>query len=368
MRKPVGVRHSRSGLTLTEVLVTAVLFFFTFVIAVALVDNGRSRASPKLECLNYLKNLGLAAASFSAANNGGYPYLTTAAERDADDVIATDNLAWTAALLPYLDNQAMAKQNLPSNGALKLKIFTCISDRSNFGQSGGISYVANAGYGAFTFDPASERVTEKTLQWQGQTYGHTPDAWFIDWDGDGKVGTPDDPDPEDQAIQRASGVFWRPAQDGFRMTLDAVLNGDGLNSTILFTENTNAGAAGNWYRPDVMNMAFVFGGDPGPRIGRRLRNGLAPLAAGESAAECDFFLGEVIEGRQLAIYGLNRSSGGHRGYLPAPSSNHSGSLNVAFAGGNSKSISEKIDPTVWARLMTPDGGRFGERKIGEDDY
>ena len=68
-----------------------------------------------------------------------------------------------------------------------------------------MSYVANAGYGAFTYNLATASVSENTLVWQGQTLGHSPDAYLVDWDSDGQLSTPDKPDVEDQAIQRATG-------------------------------------------------------------------------------------------------------------------------------------------------------------------
>ena len=68
----------------------------------------------------------------------------------------------------------------------------------------------------------------------------------------------------------------------------------------------------------------------------------------------------VVAGR------LNKNLTATQFLAPRPSSNHGELINFAFCGGNVRSINQNVDPRVFARLVTPDGQRFGQL-VGSDE-
>jgi hypothetical protein len=273
--------------------------------------------------LNNLKNVALATHNFASSRNGELPLLEDG------------TYGWPVALLPSLDSNAVYRDYTAKSGASKtpvwIKTLTCIEDSNNDRQQMGLSYVANAGYGNFRVDSKRGRVSE--------VGSHTAD---IDWDSDGNI------DDDDRAVSRASGVFWRSHDDGFRMTLDYIEQGDGVGQTILFTENLNAR---NWASRDTMDIAFVMGRDA-------LGFGEKPSGPGPLQ----------IQSKTLGAFWMNSNDGSLPGQSPAPSSNHPTLVFVAFCDGRAQALSENIAPRIFARLMTPNGENFGQTLVGPNEF
>ena len=58
-----------------------------------------------------------------------------------------------------------------------------------------------------------------------------------------------------------------------------------------------------------------------------------------------------------------------KGQAWRPSSNHpSGIVNVIFCDGSGKSLSPKMDPGIYARLLTPAGQRYDQAPVDETSY
>lgn len=55
------------------------------------------------------------------------------------------------------------------------------------------------------------------------------------------------------------------------------------------------------------------------------------------------------------------------GTVPRPSSHHPSVVNVIFCDGPGRTLSEKIAPGVYARLISPDGNRFGQEILSSRD-
>ena len=53
---------------------------------------------------------------------------------------------------------------------------------------------------------------------------------------------------------------------------------------------------------------------------------------------------------------------------PRPSSLHPGVVNMAFGDGSVKVVSQDIDDTVYLRLLTPFGGRYGQNVLADTDF
>jgi prepilin-type N-terminal cleavage/methylation domain-containing protein len=111
-----------------------------------------------------------------------------------------------------------------------------------------------------------------------------------------------------------------------RVTIDGIP--DGADMTILASENVDAN---KYYDTGML-------ADPEDLLGIIWLNSssTAPLAANKSTGKRTAFTSADFQ-------------------YARPSSNHSGVFNVVFAGRNTKTIDEAIDPTVWQYLMTPNG-------------
>ena len=323
------ITHPRSGATWIEV---TVLVFILLTLAALLLPAVRSSrpVARRVECQNNVKQLTIAVMHYTAQSNGQLPWLTT---KNDEGIVSN----WLVDLLPGLDNSAARREwdSLPAveraNFEFSLKAFQCPVDPTSFQQDGGLSYVANSGFGNFDVDPKTNAVFEKKPHGQSS----------VDWNGDGIISQ------QDLALTISTGVFW-PKIDGdrFRSNLDFIAANDGLSSTIQFTESLHAG---KWNSAETLDLAVVVGVD---RVTFRQDSDGNPSLALVSA--------------DLGPYGIQ--SGTVPGHTPSPSSNHGGTSIYGLADGSVRQISDKIDPLVYLRLMTPNGQRYGEAALGPEAY
>ena len=341
-------QSNRSGVTWVDVTVAVVL---TLVMAAVFLP-AMTYATPArrwIECQNNMKQIALALENYSSRHAGQVPYLYEKITLEKDQVV---RIPWTIKLLADLDNNAL-KRNYEAdllkfqNGKpISLKEFECPNDPNKHKVPGSLSYVANTGY---------IRADIFGRMAQGFRFAHSTLA--IDWNLDKIV------DAKDAQIAHATGVFWphpsdRPANveyvDSFRMTLDYIAAGDGQSNTLVFAENLQAR---NWHRADEMHD-LAFG---------------VPVVA-----ERDF--PEELKNRRLA-FGLglekllrakhalpNEDPKAKPGTVPRPSSVHLGCCMYGFADGSAKQISDDIDWSVYVKLITPNGQRFGQSIKGLENF
>lgn len=350
--RPGNLHLDRNGITRIEVIVVIVIIVILISLTASAVSNARESAR-KLKCLCNMKQITLSVHNFSSTN-GAVPYL-----HDLDT-----NYPWTYALLPLLDNSALVTTLPavnPAGGAtsdlLQMKVFRCPSDVNNAGRYGGLSYVANAGYGAFT-----QTATAAGELGGASETGHNVDT--IDWNRDGEI------DKADAAIARDTGIFWRNSRyaDKFRMTLEGISRGDGVTNTIMFSENCNAGADGNFLSPNLMNMAFVFGA--AASVGGPPDVGAAPSGTPPSNKGRELTIPAGFNAASLGVFKINYDNTGKHGpgAIPGPNSMHPGIVNVFFCDGAGRSVSSKIDPSIYIRLVTPNGVSHGQTDVGDNSY
>jgi prepilin-type processing-associated H-X9-DG protein len=158
----------------------------------------------------------------------------------------------------------------------------------------------------------------------------------------------------DKALSRATGVFWLPDTDGFRVTIESINNGDGTGQTILMTENLNSG-----------NLNTYVDG----RIGGLID----PRAFGFGLGIADLGLSKDLTPGTLSpnfekYWKINSNGGTSVGRFPVPSSMHPGVVNVAFCDGSARTVADKIDPRIYAALLTPRGVEYGEARIGDGAF
>ncbi|MGC1275297.1 MAG: DUF1559 domain-containing protein [Planctomycetaceae bacterium] len=301
---------SRRGITWLEVVV--VVFIIAVLITLLMPAIQRQRNGPRRnQCLNNMKNLTLAVANFQTTKGGTLPLLEDGRH------------GWPVALLPYLDQPRLVRgiqtPGWTDKNAPYLEVFTCRHDEDSFQAPGGLSYVANAGYGFFPVDPRTGAVTETGTHSLAQ-----------DWNGDGEISE------DDRLMTRATGVVWRKDEIVPTLTIDDIGAADGAGSTLLFLENLHAGP---WTSRDARAIAFVVDRD-------RLT-----------------FASEILP---FALNGANDSE--RTGPFPAPSSGHGQTVQAAFADGRVSSLNDMIDPLVFLRLMTPQGSLYGQKSLGDAEY
>lgn len=384
VRRPLFRQPQRRGFTLIELLVVISIIATLAALVLPAVQNARATAR-RTQCQSNLRNVGLAIQAYSTAKKGKVPPLT--GEFKINHGLAADAATaatrawapWSVQLLPYLEQQALfdrlqlstndtpADPNATSNLAMtEIEAYICPDDQ-NAGR-GSLSFVANAGYmDAALFLPAAAGDQN---HWVSR----------YDYNFDGQTG----PTADDNEVAASSGIFWRQYQhnvaglvsvDGGQVnTLDRISSADGTSQTVLLSENINtrnfaAGTViGGWVSPFTGEIAFGIAvpntGTPWQVQDNSAAGGVA--SPGSSKAYGLVLNGTAIVNKQCKINAnlLTATDGNN----PRPSSNHPGVVNMAFADGSCKVISQNIDESVYCRLLTPIGNRHGQYILSSSDF
>lgn len=386
MRSRVRNTSKRRGFTLIELLVV-ISIIATLVSLIAPAVQSARNAARRTQCLNNIRNIGLAVQNFASANGGAVPTLYNLATVDGT---ANTPVNWPVSLLGYLDRQDLATTpyTTGTNGTLNLAlaVMTCPDDSNNNKQASGLTYVANAGYGNF---PADSGATPTRL-YDGSgaaTIAHT--GADTAWGGTGATTT------TSQDIAYDSGVFQIPDQTntGMRMTLDRISNKDGLGQTLMLSENFNARNWGISSAPStavpmayplpghnarftLLETAFVINAQPGHTTGGGT-GGIQQLtlpATASAAPATSLGAGTASTTPTPVATSMTYCKpnymrvAGTRGVTPVPTANHPGVVNVIYCDGHGGSLADGLDPSVYARLMTSGGVSRGQSPMGDASY
>ena len=352
--RKVAKPDARRGFTLIELLVVISIIAVLMSLILPAIQNARE-AARRTQCLNHLKNLGLAAHNYAGVHSGRFPaYGYFSPETTA----CVELRSWRVELLPFLDQQGIydrwnkdvpwydsdpanviADQTNVELSQTSLPIFTCPDDPSALGVAGGATYVANAGYGDGSLvasPPDLHNFMVEPFNWNDNaiTNGTVLPTTTPPSDGEHNA------DPLDAEITRDTGVMW--ADCGTTMTEDRsqTVNTiyDGMANTILLSENLNAGVTAtgrSWANPDPRAAAFVVSID---------------------ASTTTQGFGDLVEAPGTLPF-INQMKVGPEG-TPYLSSNHPGGVNIVDCEGGARFLAEDIDTVVYKSLITPAATRL----------
>lgn len=358
------IRHftkPRRGFTLIELLVVISIIAVLISLIAPAVQAAR-RAARRTQCLNNMKNLGLAVANFQTTKGGKLPYVLTTPQQPGGSGPLTNDNSWCIKLLPYLDQPGLVRDIdsqkfvFGADGApntvddatwrdIFLEVFLCPEDLLKSESPRALSYAANAGFATST-------------GWG--TSLHTLSSY--DWSGDGTSGwdsAANQPmDPNDVTIaSNLGGLFCEQFSGGATITIEQVGGRDGAGSTLMFAENIQAT---DWASNDWRALSFVGLGRDG--------SGAGTVAEAMTASNWTNFYTAAGTDPLLTPARPGANLGASPGTAPRASSGHTGTINVVFMDGRAASINETMDLSVYLRLLTSGGSLYGQRSISDADF
>jgi len=370
-RVQVTPKPARRGFTLIELLVVISIIATLMALILPAIQQARA-AARRTECQNNMKNIALAAHNFASAKKGALPPLGVYGPDSAASGAINPLHSWVVKLLPFMDSRAVYDRwqldqgwNSGPNALVNrtyLKVLACPDDETSVSVPGGLSYVANHGYLLETLN--ANIWVEPGIDWNSNTFVSAAGAADLD--------------PGDSDAQRDTGVFWMDmsrvpylnmpgdtqarAQQKNSIGIEGAYDGGG--QTIMFTENTWAGGEGSWASPVWTNAAFVL--SLSTASGQSYANPLWSITPAPSRTAPKTLINQAPAGPEASLASPDAK------LSASPNSGHTGGVNVAWVGGSVGFISQDIDSTVYARLVSPAGSKLRtfptQPPLGDNSY
>jgi len=385
----------RRGFTLIELLVVIAIIAVLISLLLPAVQSARE-AARRAQCVNNLKQLGLAAHNFISANNSlplgvNEPWALGLTYQQAGDYTVSDfsnpfGPNWAVMLLPYLEQQTLYNASnvtgypgfsatmspdgiqVPNNNlynmdwanstlrSTRLNVFVCPSDSYNDPSNNFLSSSADVTdqYLSSTL-PNDPRTGTLLLNWARGNYGAVEGGTDSDHTVNGNEGLTNAPF-KGTSKRGVMGV-------NFGVTLAAIT--DGTSNTAFFAEMRSGVATidirGTWAMgmagaslccetrpynptPNCMNWA---GPPPGDDGGDELQTCLSTWTRVPNLAALGMPCNTGTPDHQGKGNGLNNSGGQAR-------SLHPGGVNVCLGDGSVTFIKNSIANVTWFSLMVSD--------------
>ncbi len=381
----------KSGFTLVELLVVISIIAILMGLLIPAVNAARETAR-RNECSTKINNFAKAAIQYEMSHKGmpGYvndygnysPPSTTGSPADPSDPentaatsVAHKKLgSWVVALLPSLDAQptyeiwsqdkypiisspdGTAPNGFTVNAAPNLAIMKCPSSTTtdSNADAGQNSYICNSGMynqtGAVTGASATPSFVTRT---NGSTT-ETIDFAHAQKKDNGVF--------NNQYGKNTTASTNRPA--GPKIRIEDMK--DGAGNTVLFSENLQAIAWNQLHPTESLAVSLLGGtGEVEMPVFAQLTQGFVwhyrdakgksfnGSVSVDSATPYQVVeINGLINGEDITITTMSTSNA----HIAArPSSNHSDGVNMGFADGSSKFVSDSIDYRIYQAIMTPRG-------------
>ena len=356
-------RRSRKAFTLVELLVVISIIGMLMALLLPAVQNARE-SGRRAVCLNNIRNLGLAIASYETSRRAYPGYRDTLTVNQTLTVAGAQTskvpVSWLILLLPNLERPDLYRNwknmtgctpsasgptiyTFPTGASgntlspmVYMELLVCPSDPQSpqpAGQSQPMSYVVNCGLQDTLATPASANSA----------------GYPGDW-GD-------------------NGVFvsrWEPPQNPpapfLQPNADSVSRGDGVSTTLMLSENMEA----NGYSDCYQNTGSGAGSLTNP-VSEQFVGfvwfPVLPLPPAQQQMKINGVPSSSSSSSPSGTIAMNPSPGKANDITYArPSSAHPGGANFVYCDTHTKFVSENIDYLVFTLLMTSNG--TGARNVG----